>query len=160
MQYRKIDTPIGPLMLAGEDAGLRFLVFGNGRREVRPDPEWEPDRGLLKEPIRQLELYFRGKLRDFAVTVAPQGTDFQQSVWSQLQQIPYGETVSYGELARRLSKPKAVRAVGLANGSNPISIVIPCHRVIGSNGALVGYGGGLPIKQALLALESGQGSFL
>ena len=160
MQYRTIDTPIGRLLVAGDDAGLRFLLFGNGRPEIRPDPAWEPDRGLLNEPVRQLTLYFQGKLRDFAIDVAPEGTAFQRSVWSQLQQIPYGETISYGELARRLGNPKAVRAVGLANGSNPISIVIPCHRVIGSNGALVGYGGGLPVKQALLALESGQGRFL
>jgi methylated-DNA-[protein]-cysteine S-methyltransferase len=88
--------------------------------------------------------------------VAPQGTAFQRAVWLELQRIRYGETISYGELARRLGNPKAVRAVGLANGSNPISIVIPCHRVIGSNGSLVGYGGGLPVKQSLLALERGQ----
>jgi len=160
MQYRTIDSPIGRLLVACDDDGLRFLLFGNGRREVKPDPSWDADRGLVKEAVRQLTLYFQGKLRDFTLAVAPQGTEFQRSVWSQLQQIPYGETVSYGELARRLGNPKAVRAVGLANGSNPISIVIPCHRVIGSNGALVGYGGGLPVKQALLALESGQGRFL
>jgi len=88
--------------------------------------------------------------------VAPEGTAFQRSVWCELQRIPYGETISYGELARRVGNPKAVRAVGLANGSNPIAILIPCHRVIGSDGSLVGYGGGLPIKQALLALERGQ----
>src|SRR5688572_15727383 len=160
MQYRTIDSPIGRLLVACDDAGLRFLLFSTGRREVKPDPAWEPDRGLVKEAARQLTLYFQGKLRDFMLRVAPEGTPFQRSVWSQLQQIPYGETTTYGELARRLGNPKAVRAVGLANGSNPISIVIPCHRVIGSNGALVGYGGGLPVKQALLALESGQGRFL
>ena len=160
MQYRTIDTPIGPLLVACDENGLRFLLFGTGRREAKPEADWEPDRGLLKEPMRQLEFYFKGKLREFDLPVAPQGTEFQRSVWTQLQLIPYGETISYGELARRLRNPKAVRAVGLANGSNPISIVIPCHRVIGSNGSLVGYGGGLPVKQALLALERGQGKFL
>ena len=115
---------------------------------------------MLKEPVRQVEAYFSGKLKDFDFPLAPQGTTFQTSVWKELLRIPYGETISYGELARRLGNPKAVRAVGLANGSNPIAIVIPCHRVIGSNGSLVGYGGGLPIKQALLALERGQGSLL
>jgi methylated-DNA-[protein]-cysteine S-methyltransferase len=148
------------LLLAGEDEGLRFLLFGNSRRKVTPEPEWTLDRGLLKEPARQLTAYFQGRLRHFDVPVAPAGTAFQQAVWSELQNIPYGETISYGELARRLGNPKAVRAVGLANGSNPISIIIPCHRVIGSNGTLVGYGGGLSTKQALLALERGQGTLL
>lgn len=119
-----------------------------------------PDTGLLKEPAAQLTAYFKGALRHFEVPVAPQGTAFQQQVWSALQQIPYGETLSYGELARRLGNPKAVRAVGLANGANPISVIIPCHRVIGSNGSLVGYGGGLATKQALLALERGQRTLL
>lgn len=156
MQYRSLDSPIGPLLLAADDKGLRFLLFANGRSEVKPEPEWEADRGLLKEPVKQLNAYFAGKLRTFDVPLAPQGTVFQSQVWRALCDIPYGETTSYGELARGIGNPKAVRAVGLANGSNPISIIIPCHRVIGSNGSLVGYGGGLPIKQALLALERGQ----
>lgn len=160
MQYRTIESPIGPLLIAGDDQGLRFLLFKQGRQEVKPEPDWKPDRGRLEEPARQLSSYFGGKLREFDLRVAPQGTAFQRSVWSELQRIPYGETISYGELARRLGNPKAVRAVGLANGSNPISIIIPCHRVIGRSGALVGYGGGLPIKQALLALERGQGQLL
>ena len=160
MQYRFIESPIGSLLLAADDAGLRFLLFGTGRRPVAPEPEWEPDRGLLKEPAQQLNAYFKGTLRVFDVRVAPVGTPFQLNVWAALQQIPYGETLSYGELARRLGNPKAVRAVGLANGSNPISIIIPCHRVIGSNGSLVGYGGGLATKQALLALERGQRTLL
>jgi methylated-DNA-[protein]-cysteine S-methyltransferase len=145
------------LLVAGDDQGLRFVLFCRGRREAASEPDWEPDRGLLKEPLRQLTLYFDGRLRDFDLPVAPRGTPFQQTVWRELQRIPYGDTISYGELARRIGNTKAVRAVGLANGSNPISIVIPCHRVIGSNGKLVGYGGGLPTKQALLALERGQG---
>ena len=156
MQHRTIETPIGPLLIAGDDAGLRFLLFSRGRKPVETEAGWEPDRGLLKEPVKQLTAYFAGRLRAFDVPLAPQGTPFQMEVWRSLCDIPYGETTSYGELARRIGNPKAVRAVGLANGSNPISIIIPCHRVIGSNGSLVGYGGGLPIKQALLALERGQ----
>jgi methylated-DNA-[protein]-cysteine S-methyltransferase len=136
------------------------VLFKNGRSSVTPRADWEPDRGLLEEPVRQLTAYFKGTLRQFDLPVAPHGTAFQQQVWTALQQIPYGDTTSYGELARRLGNPKAVRAVGLANGSNPISIVIPCHRVIGSNGSLVGYGGGLATKQALLALERGQRTLL
>ena len=160
MHYRTIASPIGPLLLAGDERGVRFLLFEHGRDHASPKPDWEPDRGRLSEPARQLTAYFQGKLREFEVPVAPEGTSFQCSVWRALQDIPYGDTISYGELARRLGNPKAVRAVGLANGANPISIIIPCHRVIGSNGSLVGYGGGLPTKQALLALERGQSSLL
>jgi methylated-DNA-[protein]-cysteine S-methyltransferase len=160
VQYRLLESPIGPLLLAGDEAGVRFLLFGRGRKPVAAQPEWEPDTGRLSEPAQQLTAYFKGTLRQFDVPVSPQGTPFQQRVWSALQDIPYGETISYGELARRLGNPQAVRAVGLANGSNPISIIIPCHRVIGSNGSLVGYGGGLATKQALLALERGQRTLL
>lgn len=156
MRYRAIESPIGPLLLAGDDEGLRYLLFAAGRRAASPKPEWEPDGGTLKEPVRQLTAYFAGKLRAFDLPLAPTGTPFQQQVWRALCDIPYGATTSYGELAQRIGNPKAVRAVGLANGSNPIAIVIPCHRVIGSNGSLTGYGGGLPIKKALLELERGQ----
>lgn len=156
MHYRTLSSPIGPLLVAGDRQGLRFLLFAEGRRAAAPQPGWEPDAGALDEPVRQLTAYFAGTLRAFELPLAPHGTPFQQSVWLELQKIPYGETISYGELARRLGNARAVRAVGLANGSNPIAIVIPCHRVIGSNGSLVGYGGGLPTKQALLALERGQ----
>ena len=110
----------------------------------------------LRETIRQLRAYFAGELETFDLTLAPQGTPFQLAVWNRLCEISFGETISYGELARRIGNPNASRAVGLANGSNPIPIVIPCHRVIGSNGKLTGYGGGLPIKEKLLALERRQ----
>ena len=160
MQYRVLESPIGSLLLAGDAAGVRFLLFENGRHSVAPKPDWLPDAGQLEDAARQLTDYFKGTLREFSVKVAPQGTPFQQRVWAALQDIPYGETLSYGALAQRLGNPKAVRAVGLANGSNPISIFIPCHRVIGSNGSLVGYGGGLATKQALLALERGQRTLL
>jgi len=160
MHFRTLDSPIGQLLLAGDPSGLRLLLFSNGRDQVRPRPEWQPDHGALDDAARQLTEYFEGKRRTFEMRLAPEGTAFQKTVWNALLEIPYGETTSYGALARRIGNPKAVRAVGLANGSNPISIVIPCHRVIGSNGSLVGYGGGLPVKQALLALERGQRTLL
>ena len=109
-----------------------------------------------KKTVSQLRSYFAGEREEFDLPLAPEGTPFQQEVWRRLCEIPYGETISYGELARRIGNPQASRAVGLANGSNPIPIVIPCHRVIGSNGKLTGYGGGLPIKEKLLALERKQ----
>jgi methylated-DNA-[protein]-cysteine S-methyltransferase len=160
MYYRRTESPVGPLLVAGDDAGLRFLLFATGRQPAEARPEWEPDGGRLNEPVRQLAAYFAGTLRAFSLPVAPQGTAFQRAVWERLQQIPYGETTSYGEVARGLGNAQAVRAVGMANGANPISIIIPCHRVIGSTGALVGYGGGLAIKEALLALEKGQRKLL
>jgi methylated-DNA-[protein]-cysteine S-methyltransferase len=156
MRYRTIESPIGPLLLAADDQGVRFLLFSSGRHTAGPKPEWEPDGGSLKGVAAQLTSYFAGKRRAFDIPLAPEGTPFQQQVWRALCDIPYGTTTSYAELARRIGNPKAVRAVGLANGSNPISIIIPCHRVIGSNGSLTGYGGGLPIKKALLDLERGQ----
>ena len=120
------------------------------------DPEWREDKVPLREVIQQLRAYFAKELETFELTLAPEGTDFQQSVWNELCGIPYGETISYGELAKRVGNPKASRAVGAANGQNPIPIIIPCHRVIGSDGKLTGFGGGLPIKQKLLALEQRQ----
>jgi methylated-DNA-[protein]-cysteine S-methyltransferase len=154
--YTYLGSPIGTLLLAGDASGLQQILFSTDGRPARPDPEWHEDPSALTEPVRQLNAYFAGQLEQFDLALLPQGTPFQQKVWSELQKIPYGETISYGELARRIGNPKASRAVGLANGSNPISIVIPCHRVIGSNGKLTGYGGGLPIKEKLLALEKRQ----
>jgi methylated-DNA-[protein]-cysteine S-methyltransferase len=154
--YTQIESPVGPLLLVADDAGLRRIEFVNGRNPARPDPQWHEDAEPLHETIRQLRAYFSGELENFDLSLAPQGTPFQLSVWNHLCEIPYGETISYGELARRLGNPNASRAVGLANGSNPIPVVIPCHRVIGSNGKLTGYGGGLPIKEKLLALERRQ----
>jgi methylated-DNA-[protein]-cysteine S-methyltransferase len=118
-----------------------------------PGPDWVPDPGPFAETIRQFGLYFAGSLRAFTLELAPGGTPFQRMVWDALRGIPYGETVTYGELARRIGRPHAVRAVGAANGANPLPIVIPCHRVVGQGGRLVGYGGGLPAKAALLGLE-------
>ncbi len=155
-RYTQIESPLGPLLLAADDAGLRHIVFATEKRAVRPDAAWREDRKPLQETIRQLRTYFAGELESFDLPLAPEGTPFQLDVWKRLCDIPYGETISYGELARRIGNPNASRAVGLANGANPIPIVIPCHRVIGSNGKLTGYGGGLPIKEKLLALERRQ----
>jgi methylated-DNA-[protein]-cysteine S-methyltransferase len=151
-----IESPVGPLLLAADDSGLRRLEFVNGRKPAQPDPRWHEDAQYLHEAILQLRAYFAGDLETFDIPLAPEGTPFQLTVWKHLCDIPYGETISYGELARRVGNPNASRAVGLANGSNPIAIVVPCHRVIGSNGKLTGYGGGLPIKEKLLALERRQ----
>jgi methylated-DNA-[protein]-cysteine S-methyltransferase len=160
MSYTTMKSPIGCLLLAGDQDGLRQVHFAIGRRPTSPRREWIEDRAPFKEVIRQLDSYFEGKLQDFDVPVVLDGTEFQLLVWRNLQKIPYGETISYGQLARRIGSPDAARAVGLANGSNPIPIIIPCHRVIGSNGHLTGFGGGLPVKKKLLALESRQLSFL
>jgi methylated-DNA-[protein]-cysteine S-methyltransferase len=151
-----MDSPIGVLLLSGNEAGLRTVSFPERGRPARPAPDWQEDAAVFREPIRQLHVYFAGKLEQFDLPLAPGGTEFQRTVWKALCDIPYGVTISYGELARRIGNPKASRAVGLANGSNPIPIIIPCHRVIGSNGKLTGYGGGLHIKEKLLALERRQ----
>jgi methylated-DNA-[protein]-cysteine S-methyltransferase len=154
--YTQLESPLGPLLLVADDAGLRQILFVNGRRPARPESSWKEDRAPFSEDIRQLHAYFAGELENFDLQLAPEGTPFQLAVWRRLCDIPYGGTISYGQLATQIGNPKACRAVGLANGSNPIPIVIPCHRVIGSNGKLTGYGGGLPIKEKLLALERRQ----
>ncbi len=156
MHYTQIDSPVGSLLLVADEGGLRQILFVNGRHPTRPDPAWQEHSASFAETTRQLRAYFAGELEQFHLPLAPEGTSFQLQVWHKLCDIPYGATISYGELARRIGNPKASRAVGLANGSNPIPIVIPCHRVIGSNGKLTGYGGGLPIKEKLLALEHRQ----
>jgi methylated-DNA-[protein]-cysteine S-methyltransferase len=152
----QIESPVGPLLLAADESGLREILFVNGRHPAKPKTAWKEDPTPLHETIRQLRAYFAGELENFELQLAPEGTPFQLGVWRRLCDIPYGETISYGELANRVGNPKAFRAVGLANASNPVPIVIPCHRVIGSNGKLTGYGGGLPIKEKLLALERRQ----
>jgi methylated-DNA-[protein]-cysteine S-methyltransferase len=154
--YTQIASPLGLLLIAGDDSGLRHIMFPSEVQPPFPNPAWHEDAAPLAETISQLESYFAGELESFTLPLAPHGTPFQMEVWRRLCDIPYGQTISYGELARRIGNPKASRAVGLANGSNPIPIVIPCHRVIGSNGKLTGYGGGLPIKEKLLALERHQ----
>jgi methylated-DNA-[protein]-cysteine S-methyltransferase len=166
-----LESPVGPHLPAGDDRGLRVLACAPGNRSLHPaahktrggdpgvhaDPSWTLDerrvlRGLADEP----EACFGGRRRGFRTPVAPRGMPFQRRVWEALTEIPDGETVSYGELARPLGRPNAVRAGGAVSGANPIAIIIPCHRVIGANGSLTGFGGGLDVKRARLALERGE----
>jgi methylated-DNA-[protein]-cysteine S-methyltransferase len=152
--YTQVPSPLGPLVLVGTKDALTAIWLPSGQdADLRPEPGWVETVAPFREAIRQLNAYFAGSLRQFDLPLAPEGTPFQQRVWGALREIPYGETVSYGAIARRIGKPAAVRAVGAANGRNPLAIVVPCHRVIGSDGRLVGYGGGLPAKSLLLELE-------
>jgi methylated-DNA-[protein]-cysteine S-methyltransferase len=160
LHVARFDTPAGPMLAAaGDDGALRLLEFAGPRAEASLARESAASREPVVEDagaepiVRQVQEYFRGERKDFDLPLRSRGTNFQQRVWSELRRIPYGETISYGELARRLGNPAAVRAVGRANGRNPISIVVPCHRVIGANGTLTGYGGGIERKAHLLAHE-------
>lgn len=146
-----METPIGPLVLAGDRDALRVVRF-HGKQ----DEAWLVDRTPFRAAIDQLRAYFAGKLTAFDLALAPDGTPFQQSVWQALGTIPFGETTTYSAIAKQIGRPTAIRAVGAANGANPIPIIIPCHRVIGSSGKLTGFAGGLPTKEHLLRLESRQ----
>lgn len=154
MDYCYYDTPIGELLLAGDEEGLALISFPEGSMRRDPDPEWTEDKSAFAEAKRQLGEYFDGKRQVFELPLKLNGTEFQLQVLEELTRIPYGETTSYGDIAKRIGRPKAVRAVGAANGRNPVPIIVPCHRVIGSGGALTGFGGGLDTKKALLMLES------
>lgn len=153
VQYAIVSSPIGDLIVSGEDGLVRRLDFGDS---AVVSADWRRDDAAFTEVADQLQAYFAGQLRQFDVLLAPLGTAFQQRVWQALTRIPFGVTTSYGHLASELGDPRAVRAVGLANGRNPIAIMIPCHRVIGANGNLTGYGGGLDRKRWLLAHERGE----
>jgi len=149
-----VDSPVGPLFLAASTDGLRAVEFRDNRHPVRRDSEWRAgDNAVLRNARRQLDEYFAGKRQAFDLPLSPAGTDFQRTVWATLASIPYGETISYAQLASRVGRPAASRAVGAANGRNPLPIMLPCHRVIGADGRLTGFGGGLPTKQFLLKLE-------
>lgn len=148
LSYTRTESPAGSLLLAGDEVGLRKLLFRG-----EPDPAWREDAAFFKSAVDQLRAYFVRELQEFDVPLAPEGTSFQQRVWQELCTISYGQTITYGELARRIGNPAGSRAVGAANGANPISIIIPCHRVIGASGKLVGYGGGMRNKDLLLGLE-------
>ena len=156
MFYSHWDSPVGRLLLAGDEAGLRLIGFPSGKGSRKAGLDWQKDDTRFAKVVRQLEAYFAGDLKRFDLELAPRGTAFQLSVWRALQEIPYGATTSYGALAKTLGRPKASRAVGAANGSNPLPIVVPCHRVIGSSGKLTGFGGGIEVKAALLDLERGE----
>lgn len=152
---KTVDSPVGRLTLVATDQGLAGVLWDKDRpQRVRLNIEAEDNRHpVLVETERQLEEYFAGRRREFAVELDVAGTVFQRKVWNALLTIPFGETRSYGQIARQIGNPDAVRAVGAANGRNPVSIVVPCHRVIGSTGKLTGFGGGLDVKSHLLALE-------
>jgi len=149
-----MDSPIGPLTLVAVDGALTGVYMNEQRHLPKLPTECEHDDGGLVHVVEQLSAYFDGTLTNFDLPIELHGTDFQRRVWSALREIPYGETISYGELARWVGNPKASRAVGLANGRNPVSIVVPCHRVIGADGSLTGYGGGLERKVWLLEHEA------
>jgi methylated-DNA-[protein]-cysteine S-methyltransferase len=156
-QYCCYQSPIGQLLLVGADGVLEELHFANS-----PDQEkiiddrrhYQHDQAGFAKVIQQLSEYFSGRRQDFDLTLSPKGTAFQQSIWQELRKIPFGRTASYGEIARRVGNPKASRAVGMANSKNPIPIIVPCHRVIGKDGSLTGFGGGLEVKKQLLRLEN------
>lgn len=156
--FTHMTSPVGPLLLLSDGEALTGLFLPNHKDGQPVAPTWQENAQATPFPqaILQLEEYFAGKRQEFDLKLQPEGTPFQLKVWAELRKIPHGQTISYGELARRLGNPNGSRAVGLANGKNPLSIIVPCHRVIGATGKLVGYGGGLDCKQALLKLE-GQG---
>jgi methylated-DNA-[protein]-cysteine S-methyltransferase len=151
-RYTTFESPIGDLLLVGGSGRLLGVQYPGSHR-IRPG--WVEDPEHFADAIDQLGEYFAGERREFDLELDPQGTDFDRAVWRQLLEIPYGETTSYGEVARAIGRPDRARAVGAANGRNPLPIVVPCHRVIGADGSLVGYGGGLELKRRLLELESG-----
>ncbi len=151
MKYTTITSPIGELLLAGDEHGLQRLSMS----PFRVSPAWERDDAAFADVQAQLDVYFAGNRRDFEVPLNLVGNPFELSVWNALLAIPYGATASYGEIARRVGHPGAARAVGLANGRNPCALIVPCHRVIGADGSLTGYGGGLERKRFLLELEAG-----
>ncbi|MCB9403980.1 MAG: methylated-DNA--[protein]-cysteine S-methyltransferase [Microthrixaceae bacterium] len=157
IRFRVIDSPIGPLTLAGTDRALTHICMQDQAHPPADQADWIEDPAGFGDVIAQLEAYFAGELTEFDIVLDLEGTEFQKRVWAELLTIPYGQTRSYGEMARNLGKPGASRAVGLANGRNPVSIIVPCHRVIGADGSLTGYGGGLDRKTHLLDLEQRRG---
>jgi methylated-DNA-[protein]-cysteine S-methyltransferase len=156
LQYTLEDSPIGALLLVGDEQALHGLYMQDGRKPKQIESGWERSASCFADVKAQLREYFAGERLAFDLALVMDGTPFERRVWAALTEIPYGETCSYGELARRLGQPTAARAVGLANGRNPIAVIVPCHRVIGADGTLTGFGGGLERKRILLELESGQ----
>ena len=152
--YCYCHTPIGQLLLIGENGLLEQIHFPNSAERTAIADNWHHDEEFFADVLQQLNEYFAGSRQNFKVKMCLKGTDFQRQVWQELQQIPYGKTASYGDIAKRINNPKACRAVGAANGKNPIPIIIPCHRIIGNDGSLTGFGGGLELKKTLLDLES------
>jgi methylated-DNA-[protein]-cysteine S-methyltransferase len=154
VHYSRMASPVGPLLLAASERGLRILQFDRGKLpKVSSGETWIESEDVLRLHAGQLQAYFRGELRQFTCPLDLQGTQFQKKCWEALLAIPYGKTCSYAELARKVGSPRAFRAVGQANHNNPVAIIVPCHRVIGANGSLTGYGGGMAVKEFLLRLE-------
>ena len=153
MWFDEFKSPIGKLRVAVDERGLRYVLFDSNKHPPKHISDWLRDCSPTRQAREQLLQYFAGEIKTFELAISFDGTEFQQRTWNQLASIPYGKTWSYSDLAIRVGSPKAVRAVGSANGRNPIPIVLPCHRVIGSNGSLTGFGGGLPIKKWLLEHE-------
>jgi methylated-DNA-[protein]-cysteine S-methyltransferase len=152
--FLRMRSPVGPLLLAASEKGLRCLQFDGGKLpQAARDEVWIESRAALRPYSQQLRAYFRGELREFTCRLDLEGTAFQKQCWEALRAIPYGATCSYADLARKIGRPRAFRAVGQANHRNPVAIIVPCHRVVGAGGSLTGYGGGLPTKEKLLRLE-------
>jgi methylated-DNA-[protein]-cysteine S-methyltransferase len=154
--YTTIESPLGGILLVADERGLITINFQNGTGAKKPPADSTESAAPFKAAASQFRAYFRGELKKFTLPLSPKGTAFQLSVWKELRRIPYGKTISYRELAQRVGRPTAWRAVGAANGCNPLPIIVPCHRVIGSNGQLTGYYGGMHLKEYLLNLESAQ----
>lgn len=152
--YCYMDTPLGLLLLAGCKDALRMVSFPRGEQSRNPHPDWIADADMFADAISELEAYFAGTLTEFKTPMVLEGTEFQKAVWEALCKVPFGELASYGDIAKSLGKPGAARAVGGANNANPIPIIVPCHRIIGSDNSLTGFGGGLPTKQFLLDHEA------
>lgn len=153
MYYTFHKTPIGKILIAGSESVIKLMSFPKGDRQIPVGENWSESELPFIQAMTQLDEYFQGSRIEFNLPIAPSGTEFQQLVYKALLEIRYGQTISYGELARQIGRPRACRAVGAANGANPIPIIIPCHRVIGSTGKLTGFGGGIPVKRWLLAHE-------
>ncbi len=151
--YKIIDSPVGKITLMASELALVSLIWGENAKTSYTNNSKNSKNSILKTAEAQLKEYFAGKRKSFDIPLDPKGTDFQKQVWNELSKIPYGKTISYGEQAKRLGQPKAARAVGAANGKNPIGIIVPCHRVIGASGSLTGFAGGIAAKKLLLALE-------
>ena len=154
--YDYLETPQGRMLLVANGAGLSGAYFVGQKYYPRPDASWKRDAQALRQAKQELEEYFAGRRRKFGIALAPEGTPFQRAVWRQISRVACGETITYAELARRAGRPGAARAAGTATGRNPVSVIVPCHRIVGSDGSLTGYAGGLPRQKALLALEGGR----
>ena len=153
LEYTYMETPVGQLMLAGEGEVLHHLSFPSGKMCFKPKPDWDYHASAFKQTRHQIDDYFAGQLKRFDLALAPSGTEFQRKVLGALQKIPFGQMRSYKDIAKTIGRPNSMRAVGAANGRNPIPLIIPCHRVVGADGSLTGFGGGLDTKAFLLRLE-------